>query len=230
MKPHYTDIEAFLRNNFDCTIFKGDWGDPFPDDIYMACQYNNVDKVDWVFSWLSPWKLPNWVLKYAKKGAINFHPGPPKYPGIGCYNYAIWNEDKEYGVTAHLMDEKLDHGKIIHCYRFPMYGNETIETLKNRAIVALKNLFYDLMELILDPEEVIIVDAHEEWGEYKSKKDFEACCRVEIQSGIFYGLGLFDPNNYEERFEKFLRAFYYHRASEGPFIEIKGKKWRLIPV
>jgi hypothetical protein len=87
------------------------------------------------------------------------------------------------------------------------------------------------MEEIIKYGEIIHVKnkSVNEWGEYKSKEDFEACCRVEIQNGIFYGLGMFNPNNYEEQWEKFLRAFYYPGANEGPYIEINGKKWRLVP-
>jgi len=237
MKPHYTDIEAFLRANFDCTIFKGDWGDPFPNIFWKEISENNRTfhmtksikemKCDWIFSWLCPWKFPKEILSLAKKGAINFHPGPPKYPGIGCYNYAIWHEDKTYGVTAHLMDEQLDHGKIIDCYRFQLIGNETINTLKNRAIVALKNLFYDTMELILDEEEVIIVDSHLEWGVYKSKKDFEKFCKIEIPKDY---LADWYANLDIEILERKLRATYYPGASEGPHIMVNGKKWRLTPV
>jgi methionyl-tRNA formyltransferase len=236
MKPHYTDIEAFLRANFDCTIFKGDWGDPFPDiafndeGLMFPQKYNDghltwndwgePTKYDWIFSWLCPWKLPDWILKHAEKGAINFHPGPPKYSGIGCYNYAIWNEDKDYGVTAHLMDEKVDNGKIIDVLRFRLIGNETIETLKNRAIVKLKELFYNIMnEILRYNQESFIPLISEKWGEYKSKRDFEAFCR----------LNKFDTALYFDHLELKLRATYYPGANEGPFIEIKGKKWRLIP-
>lgn len=235
MKPHYTDIEAFLLANFDCRIFKGDWGDPFPKFMYTKIdsdgrKYSTRENIDcdWIFSFLCPWKIPKEILSLAKKGAINFHPGPPKYPGIGCYNYAIWNEDQVYGVLAHYMDKELDHGKIIKVRSFELIGNETINTLKNRAIVELKKLFYDLMEWILRGD-ITISESQQKWGKYKSKEDFDACCRVEIQSGFFYGLGTFNLINYEERWEKFLRAFYYPGASEGPYIEINGKKWRLVP-
>ena len=37
------------------------------------------------------------TLKKAKN-AINFHPAPPKYPGSGCYNFAIYNKDKKIGM------------------------------------------------------------------------------------------------------------------------------------
>ena len=232
MKPHYTDIEAFLRANFDCTIYKGDWGDPFPDITWeyvtdtMGRKYyqSNGIKYDWIFSFLCPWKIPKEVLSLAKKGAINFHPGPPKYPGIGCYNYAIWNDDEEYGVTCHLMDGELDHGKIINVLYFKLNGNETVNTLKNKSIVNLKLLFYDVMDAILDEEEVIIVDSYFKWGEYKSKKDFENFCNL---SGRIFGHNL-DFTLRDDLVRK-LRATYYPGATEGPYITIDGKKWRLVP-
>ena len=45
---------------------------------------------------------------------IHFHPGlVPFYRGSTCFYYSIINDDK-CGVTAYVMDEKLDSGKIIH--------------------------------------------------------------------------------------------------------------------
>ena len=28
--------------------------------------------------------------------AINFHPGPPEYRGIGCVNFALFNNERKY--------------------------------------------------------------------------------------------------------------------------------------
>lgn len=45
---------------------------------------------------------------------VHFHPGiVPYYRGSTCFYYSILNDD-ECGVTAYLMDEKLDAGEIIH--------------------------------------------------------------------------------------------------------------------
>ena len=45
--------------------------------------------------------------------AINFHSGPSKYPGVGAYSRCIINGDKKYGTTVHLINKKIDNGKII---------------------------------------------------------------------------------------------------------------------
>ena len=50
---------------------------------------------------------------------IHFHPGiVPFYRGSTCFYYSIINDNK-CGVTAYVMDEKLDAGKIIYQKTFP---------------------------------------------------------------------------------------------------------------
>ena len=58
------------------------------------------------------------MLGLAKKLNINFHPSPPRYRGVGGFNLAILNSDKEFGVTAHLMTSKVDDGLIIDMKSF----------------------------------------------------------------------------------------------------------------
>ena len=45
--------------------------------------------------------------------AINFHPGPPEFRGIGCANFALLKNSKYYGSTAHVMEAKVDSGPIL---------------------------------------------------------------------------------------------------------------------
>ena len=51
------------------------------------------------------------LINNCKIAAINFHPGPPEYRGIGCLNFALYNNEKFYGCTSHIMNEKIDDGK-----------------------------------------------------------------------------------------------------------------------
>jgi len=55
-----------------------------------------------------------WVTPY------NIHPGPPEFPGTHPECFAIWEEAKTYGVTAHEMTARVDEGPIIAVYRFDM--------------------------------------------------------------------------------------------------------------
>jgi len=224
IRKGYPDLVLFLEQNFDCRIFEGDWGDPFPnidgvwlEDLEFDTKFS-MDKLDydWVFSWLCPWKIPPEILKLAKKGAINFHPGPPKYPGIGCYNYAIWNGDDEYAVLCHYMNDKMDNGDIIWKRGVVIYENDTIETLKNRSINKLKDLFYDVMWHIIN-DHPLHSNIKYEWGEYRSREYFQKFCEIDLCFDDYIML------------ERTVKAFYFKGARDLPYIEVNGKKWCLVP-
>ncbi len=93
---------------------------------------NNI-KFDFIFAFRSHHILKKKLIKKAKYAAINFHPGPPEYRGIGCVNYALYEKSRNYGATAHLIDEKIDHGRIIDVKRFKIKKNESVESLLNKT-------------------------------------------------------------------------------------------------
>ena len=90
---------------------------------------NISKKFDYLISFRNLCLFNKKTLENCQKIAINFHPGPPNYRGIGCLNYAMYNEEKEYGVTAHIIDKKVDSGKILSVKKFKICKNETIESL-----------------------------------------------------------------------------------------------------
>ncbi|HAA18153.1 MAG TPA: methionyl-tRNA formyltransferase [Cytophagales bacterium] len=84
---------------------------------------------DWIISYRSDLILTPVELNRATKGAINIHPAPPKYRGVGGYFWAIYNQDTIYGATAHVMKPKLDSGNIIDYIEFPLHPNESVKGL-----------------------------------------------------------------------------------------------------
>tara|TARA_B100000767_G_scaffold265316_1_gene281259 strand:- start:2065 stop:2742 length:678 start_codon:yes stop_codon:yes gene_type:complete len=92
------------------------------------------DYYDFILCFRSKYILRNKNLKKAHYAAINFHPGPPEYKGIGCANYALNDEVKEYGVTSHLiMNNKIDEGKIIDVVKFKIKKKENIVSLLEKT-------------------------------------------------------------------------------------------------
>src|SRR5574337_1427381 len=117
-KPELSKCVGLLREHSSrVAAIVGKWGDPFPA---LWSEWEG----DVIISYLSPWIVPTWLLKKAKIAAINFHPGPPEYPGIGCTNFAVYNAESEYGVTAHHMAGKVDTGAIIAVQRFPVLKDD----------------------------------------------------------------------------------------------------------
>ena len=84
---------------------------------------------DYLISYRNPLILKKKILKIANKYNINFHPSPPRYRGVGGYNLAILNSDKEYGVTAHLINNQIDNGLIIDFIKFKISKKITLKKL-----------------------------------------------------------------------------------------------------
>ena len=89
------------------------------------------------------------ILKNVKY-PINFHPGSSYFPGRGCYSWALFKEFKFYGTTAHIMNKKLDSGKIIDEMKFKINDFETIETLKLKSFFSMNIQFIDILQKIIN--------------------------------------------------------------------------------
>ena len=81
---------------------------------------------------------------------LNIHPSLlPKYKGLNTHARAIQNKDKYSGCTVHLVNSKLDSGKIILQKKVKIFKNDIVETLSNRILkqehklypAAIKKLF-----------------------------------------------------------------------------------------
>jgi phosphoribosylglycinamide formyltransferase-1 len=81
---------------------------------------------------------------------LNIHPSLlPKYKGLNTHARALNNQDKYSGCTVHLVNSKLDSGKIILQKKVKIYKNDSVETLSKRILkqehklypAAIKKLF-----------------------------------------------------------------------------------------
>ena len=141
-KPGSKEALSFLKKlskNID--VFSGNAEDSFPDRL-LKINY------DLLISYISPWIVPKIVLNKTKKWNLNFHPGPPEYPGTGCFNFAIYNEAKEYGSTVNIMEPAVDTGKIIAVERFLIDHNETVETLSKKTYESILKIFKTVVDKI----------------------------------------------------------------------------------
>jgi len=75
------------------------------------------------------------ALTAPRIGSFNLHPGPlPRYAGLNALSWAIYNGEKEYGVTLHEMTEQIDAGPIAYQERFPLLDHDTPVTLAVRCV------------------------------------------------------------------------------------------------
>jgi methionyl-tRNA formyltransferase len=120
--------------------FLGTAGDPLPAQLAEA-------RPTFLLSFLSPWIIPAAVLDRSGT-ALNFHPASVDYPGIGCYNFALYDESPEFGAVCHHMLPKVDSGTVVEERRFRVFASDTVESLKLRTMVTMLSMFHDICGLI----------------------------------------------------------------------------------
>ena len=126
----------FQKINFDCI------------DTSLKKKIKITKNYDYLISFLNPVFINKSIRNKIKKKSYNFHPGPPEYPGFGCYNFALLDKTKFYGSTIHLIDNKLDSGEIVSVKKFKIsYENITLEKLISRTH---KNLLNQGRRFVLD--------------------------------------------------------------------------------
>ena len=80
---------------------------------------------------------------------INCHAGKlPYYRGRSVLNWALINDEKEFGITVHYMDEGIDTGDIILQRTYPITDSDTYRTLRERAFIECPQILYDAIKLI----------------------------------------------------------------------------------
>ena len=131
--------------------------------------------VDYIICFRSYYILDLEIINRAKYGAINFHPSLPKYRGVGGINYALYFKDKYFGSTAHIINQKIDDGEIIHVKKFKISKIDNLQSLLdkchsnmlNQALFIIKNLNKNNIFL----KEKIKIFKKYKWGKYKSLKN-----------------------------------------------------------
>jgi methionyl-tRNA formyltransferase len=170
-KPFAKEASELIRLHFNKSeIVFGQIDNPFPDHLYGI-------KFDYVISYISPWIVPKHILDNTKIAAINLHPGPPQYPGIGCTNFALYNSEKTFGITVHHMKEKVDTGGIIHVERFPIFENDTVYSLTQRCYAHIYIAFIKMFSLILSNKPLPL--SQEKWKRKPyTKKELNDLCII----------------------------------------------------
>ena len=173
-------------------------------------------KYDFIISYRSPIILKSKEISMAKISAINLHPGSPKYRGVGCLNYALYNNEKKYGFTIHLINKKIDYGKILFVKYFNIKRNSTVRTLlqetHKQCIRYSKSFFKSILSDASKIESYKKKFQKEKWSKIiKNRSDLDK----------FYQIKNFDLENVNRK----IRAtnFGYYK----PFIQIGTNKFFL---
>lgn len=84
-------------------------------------------------------------------GSFNLHPGPlPEYAGLNVPSWAVYNGEREHGVTLHWMDEGIDTGPVAWMERFELTDAETGLSVSGKCVRKGVPLVVRLVQTALD--------------------------------------------------------------------------------
>lgn len=104
----------------------------YPCDLFVSMSFNQIFRPK-TFS-LPPLQT------------INCHAGKlPFYRGRNILNWALINDEREFGITVHHVDEGIDTGDIVLQRSYPITDDDTYETLLKRAHHDCAAILYDAL-------------------------------------------------------------------------------------
>jgi methionyl-tRNA formyltransferase len=110
-------------------------------DLLVSMSFNQIFKKD--------------ILSIFSNKVINCHAGKlPFYRGRNILNWVLINDEKEYGITVHYIDEGIDTGNIILQKTYPISDEDNYSTL-------LENSYEECGVLLLNAIKNIKGHVHE---------------------------------------------------------------------
>jgi methionyl-tRNA formyltransferase len=169
-----------------------------------------------LIAFVTPEIVPAAILDRLGYGAVNFHPGPPSYPGWAPAHFALYDQATEFGVTVHVMIDKVDAGPILNLSRFAIPAEISVLDLEGLAYAHLARLFWRLAGLLATEAALpAVLDA--KWGSRKySRRVYREICEipVDIQK--------------EELFRR-IKVFGGNHFGMSPSIHLHGVEFRAVP-
>lgn len=113
-------------------------------------------------------QVPKEITELYKGRIINIHPALlPSYGGKGMYGervhkavlsdmqeyiaeHSVENKDFYSGITIHLVDEEMDHGKILFQSSFRLNPDETLESLEEKIHICEQADYPRIVEAYLN--------------------------------------------------------------------------------
>lgn len=124
----YLKHENINSNDFISTIKK------YKCDLFVSMSFNQIFKTK--------------LFNIPRLKTINCHAGKlPFYRGRNILNWALINDENEFGITVHFIDEGIDTGDIILQRCFKISDSDTYETLLETSYIECANILYDSIVL-----------------------------------------------------------------------------------
>jgi len=106
-------------------------------DVLVSMSFNQIFRRD--------------IINLTPIGIINCHAGKlPFYRGRNILNWVLINDEKEFGITVHFVDEGIDTGDIILQKTFPITDKDNYNTLLETSYKACASILYEALVKIAE--------------------------------------------------------------------------------
>ena len=88
-------------------------------------------------------------FSFPRLGTINCHAGKlPFYRGRNILNWALINDEKEFGITVHYIDDGIDTGDIVLQRAYPISDSDDYGSLLNTAYRECPLVLHEAIQMI----------------------------------------------------------------------------------
>jgi len=124
---------------------------------YVVAEHNGAQTVDVLRRWATDLVviagariLRREIIAVPRIGIVNFHPGLiPEVRGLDALKWSVFH-DVPPGVTAHLIDERVDAGWIVLRQRIPVYPDDSWVDLGLRLLEAQVDLLPETLRRLTE--------------------------------------------------------------------------------
>lgn len=103
-------------------------------DLFVSMSFNQIFKEE--------------LINIPKLKTINCHAGKlPFYRGRNILNWALINDESDFGITVHFVDEGIDTGDIVLQRTYPIYDTDDYSTLLQVAYHECASILYEALTL-----------------------------------------------------------------------------------
>ena len=107
----------------------------FECDLFVSMSFNQIFKER--------------IINLPKHKTINCHAGKlPFYRGRNILNWALINDEVQFGITVHYVDLGIDTGDIILQRVFPITDEDDYSTLLEKSYLECSSILYDAIKTI----------------------------------------------------------------------------------
>jgi methionyl-tRNA formyltransferase len=169
-----------------------------------------------LIAFVTPEIVSSSILDRLGYGALNFHPGPPGYPGWAPAHFALYEQASEFGATVHAMAERVDSGPIVDAALFPIPPGIGVLGLEGLAYAHLAQLFWRLARTLATQAEPLRQQQPLQWSDRKySRRAYQAICDIPLDIT-------------KEELDRRLRVFGGNHWGMLPTIRLHGVTFRAV--